>query len=126
MARRDLRLLMLAPLSLAAAGCMTTSEATPARLEITTPSCLSAPNLAAAAPMTKATLSDEFSATVRFADTTACLADAGGVKSVYAVLVLPEGQDGGVLTVTSRAVAQTIFSPRLQLLHAQGTVTRQV
>ena len=54
------------------------------------------------------------------------MADAKGVKSVYAVVDLAAGETGGILTVTSYAFGSTIFSPKLQIRDAQGALMREV
>jgi hypothetical protein len=114
------------PLALVLAGCSVTGrEAMTARLEVATPACDSAPALANAAALTQKKKDAPFEATIRFGDTMACITDAAGNKSVYAVLDVA-GEPGRIVTVTSYAMGKTIFSPRLEFRDGQGAVLREV
>lgn len=65
-------------------------------------------------------------ATIRFDDAAACLADAKGNKGAYGVVDLGQSEPGSILTVTSFVMGSTVFSPRLELRDAQGTLMREV
>jgi hypothetical protein len=122
-----LRLLPVLPLAAALGGCMVTGrEAMTARLEVAAPTCATTVAVAPAAVMTQKKKDSPFEATIRFNDTAACLADAAGAKGVYAVIDLPAGEPGSIVTVTSFAMGQTIFSPRLEFRDAQGAMLREV
>lgn len=128
MNERFLRALPVLPVALMLAGCTVVGrEAMVARLEVAAaPSCATTPDLAGATAMTKKGKDEPHVATVRFADTAACLNDASGSRGVYAVVDLPAGAPGDIVTVTSYAMGTTIFSPRLEFRDAQGTMLRQI
>jgi len=117
----------IVPLALLLGACDTTREALKARIEISTPTCATAPDLngatAFAAPKDK---DGVLTATIRFGDAAPCLADAAGRKSAYAVLALPPSDQPMIVTVTSYAMGQTILSPRLELRDEKGAPTRTV
>jgi|CXWL01.1.fsa_nt_gi hypothetical protein len=114
------------PLLLVVVGCQTGREAMPARLEISAPTCATAPNLASAVAMVQPAKDEAHKATLRFDDAAACLADAKGNKAVYGVVDLGQGEPGSILTVTSYAMGSTVFSPRLELRDVQGALMREV
>lgn len=76
--------------------------------------------------MVQESKSDPHKATVRFDETAACLADSKGTKGVYSVVDLGEGEPGSILTVTSYPMGTTVFSPRLEMRTAQGTLSREI
>lgn len=122
-----LRALSVLVLAFALGGCMVTGrEAMTARLEVAAPTCAAEPAVAGAVAMTQKKKDEPYTATIRFSDGAACLSDAVGNKSVYAVVDLPEGEAGRIVTVTSFAMGKTIFSPRLEFRDAQGALLRAV
>jgi hypothetical protein len=121
-----LRLLPVLPLAALLGACMTAREAMTARLEVVAPACAAAPSMAPATAMTQKKKDAPFEATIRFSDAAACVTDTAGNKGVYAVVDLPAGEAGRIVTVTSYAMGQTIFSPRLEFRDAQGALVREV
>lgn len=114
------------PLLLVVVACQTGHDAMPARLEVSAPSCATAPSLASAIVMVQSAKDEPHKATVRFDDAAACLADAKGNKGVYGAVDLGQGEPGSILTVTSYAMGSTVFSPRLELRDVQGALLREV
>jgi hypothetical protein len=121
-----LRVLPVLPLAALLGGCMTAREAMTARLEVVAPACAAAPSMAPATAMMQKKKDAPFEATIRFSDGAACVTDTAGNKGVYAVVDLPAGEAGRIVTVTSYAMGQTIFSPRLEFRDAQGALVREV
>jgi hypothetical protein len=120
------RAIVALPFLLLVIGCQTGREAMPARLEVSTPTCATAPGLSGAVAMVQPAKDEPYKATIRFDDAAACLADAKGSKGVYAVVDLGLGEPGSILTVTSYAMGSTVFSPRLELRDVQGALLREV
>ena len=110
---------------LALAGCAAPRESMPARLEVSAASCARAPDLTKAMAFA-APKDGTYTATVRFDDGAACLLDAAGSKNAYVVLALPPVDQPAIVTVTSLAMGQTIFSPRLALLDEKGALLRAI
>jgi hypothetical protein len=121
-----LRLLPALPLVVLLGGCQTGREVLAARLEVAAPTCATAPAIAPATAMTQKKKDAPFEATIRFNEANPCVADAAGNKGVYAVLDLPAGEAGRIVTVTSFAMGQTVFAPRLEFRDAQGALLREV
>ena len=115
-------------LALAAAGCAGGGrEVMTARLEIApATACATTPSVTGAAQMTQKKKDDPQTATIRFDEKSACLNDAAGNRGVYAVIELPAAEPGSILTVTSYAMGQTVFSPKLEFRSADGAAMRQV
>jgi hypothetical protein len=109
----------------ALAGCNTGREAMQARLEVSAASCAADINLAAAQPFPAAS-NQKYMQTIRFTEASLCVNDAAGKKAVYAVLAIPADDGAGIITVSSHAMGETVFSPRLQLRDDRGTITREV
>jgi hypothetical protein len=128
MLSRSLQVWPVLPLALVVVACTTTGrEAMTARLEVApAQACATAPALTGATAMTQKKKDEPHVATIRFADAAACLTDAAGNRAVYSVIDLPANDPGSILTVTSYAMGQTIFSPKLEFRDAQGAVLRQV
>jgi len=111
--------------TIALAACDTTREAMQARLDVTASACAASVDLAAARAFPPPS-SQKYTQTIRFTESTPCISDASGKKAVYAVLVLPADNGDGIITVSSHAMGETVFSPHLQLRDEHGAVTRDV
>ena len=110
-----------APLLLLLAACATPLPAVPPELSLDGHVCASSPALASAQPVpfdAEKNVSAELDASV-------CLNAGDGTRSTYAVFKLPEVETPYLLRVASAPLGQTILSPRLVLLDADGRVLRE-
>jgi hypothetical protein len=57
---------------------------------------------------------------------TPCLESSNGLRSAYAVFMLPSSSGEYLVSVTSVPQGQTLFSPRVMMLDATGGVLREV
>ena len=98
------------------------SPAVPPILSLDGRPCVARPDLAGAQPLPL----DAGKAVKLDLDAgAACLERAGG-RSTYVAFRLPSAEQPYLLTVTSAALGDTLFVPRLMLLDAQGSVLREV
>ena len=84
--------------------------------------CTAKPELGGAAPLA---LGDK-DVTVTLDGDVACFKPPGGEKRVYSVFLLPPVAEPYIVSVTSTPRGRALFTPRLQLLDADGKVLREV
>lgn len=107
------------------AGCATVRPALQPRLGVAAAECAATPSMASPRAFARVKKDDPYSVTIRFDQSAPCVTDAAGRKGVYAVLDLPADESAGIITVTSFAMGEAIFSPRLELRDAQGALLRE-
>lgn len=62
-----------------------------------------------------------------FAEDAACVVNRGGVQSVYAVFAIPHFTKPSALSIRSQVTEDgTLFAPKISLLHADGSESRQI
>lgn len=127
MATRGLHMVWpVVALAVVLGGCATGRQVLQPRLDVAAAECAATPNLASPRVLVQAKKDAPYAATIRFDESAPCVTDAAGAKSVYAVLELPADESAGIITVTSFAMGEAIFSPRLELCDAQGALTREI
>ncbi len=107
------------------AGCAATRESIPSRLDLSAAACGSDIPVANAVALTREKADQPFKATVRIGDGAPCVTDASGARSTFQAFAIPPGE-ALMITVVSRPLGETIFSPRLQMRDANGGVLRDV
>jgi hypothetical protein len=87
--------------------------------------CVTNPNLAAAQQLVF-TPDKSQNVTVIYDDTTPCLEDQPGSRSLYRVFALPVPTQSYLIAIGSEIWGSTLFAPRVQFLGSDGRVKRTV
>jgi hypothetical protein len=105
------------------AGCATPIP--PPVVNLAERQCVTLPNLAGAQQLVF-TPDKSQNVTVTYDDTTPCLEDQPGSRSLYRVFALPAPTQPYLIAIGSEIWGSTLFAPRVQFLGSDGRVKRTV